>query len=81
MIMQLNQSDIRKMLTWLKGQEDPTSISTHLFMVALILSRPNLDLEDKLFALIDSLCYQGEVSQVQEQEVRYVFALVYQMLS
>jgi hypothetical protein len=76
--MQMPQTEIRKVLTFLKGgQEDPTSISTHLLIVALIMTRP-FQTVDKVFQIIEVLCY--DPYYITEHELRYVFNLVYQII-
>jgi hypothetical protein len=59
--LQINMTEIKKVLQWLTLREDPTQISTHLFAVALILTRewePSLKL-DRIFNLI---CCSDEMS-------------------
>ena len=82
MITQIPQLDIKKLLMWLQNAfQEQNSISTHYFVVALILTRTHIDSAERLLTLFDTLCYQPTEGTVQQPEVQYISSLAFRFLS
>lgn len=59
--LQINMTEIKKVMQWLTLREDPTQISTHLLAVALILTR-EWESDMKVEHIFNLICYSEEMS-------------------
>jgi hypothetical protein len=79
-LLKIQPYELKQIMRMITGQPEPQMVSTHQMIMSLVLSRSGIDPSFKAKLLIESICYQINPGTVVEDEVRYLFHLMYQQV-
>ena len=62
------------------NKAEPNQVSVHALILAIVLSRKEMDPTEKVKKLIDVICFKISPKEIQLQEVQYLFHLMYKWI-